>query len=117
MPDTHDVETDPVPTRQDTEPFVPADFSAPTRLDHPAFRLRPLGPEHNERDHAAWMGSIDHIRATPGYPDGRWPEPMSLEQDRADLDAPLASTVRAWLEDAWPWRPEQLRDHPRPASS
>lgn len=121
------------------------------------------------------MGSIDHIRATPGYPDGRWPQPMSLEQnladlqrhhdhfrdrvgftytvleargatdhadvigcvyiypddqpdtdvhvqswvreDRADLDALLATTVRAWLEEAWPWRPEQIRDHPRHTSS
>jgi hypothetical protein len=120
---------------------------------------------------AALMGSIDHIRATPGYPDGRWPQPMSLEQnladlqrhhddssdrvgftytvleargpadradvigcvyiypddrpgsdvhvqswvraDLADLDALLATTVREWLEDAWPWRPEQIRDHPR----
>lgn len=159
-------------TREDAEPFVPADFSPPPSLDHPAFRLRPLGPEHNERDHAAWMGSIEHIRATPGYPDGRWPQPMSLErnledlrrhrdhfrdrvgftytvleagggvdvadvigcvyiypddqagtdvhvqswvrEDRADLDALLATTVRSWLEEAWPWRPERIRDHPRP---
>lgn len=72
-------------TLKDPEPFVPADFSPPTRLDHAAFRLRPLGPEHNERDHAAWMSSLDHIRGTPGYPDGRWPEPMSLEQNLADL--------------------------------
>jgi hypothetical protein len=164
-----------VSTRQDPEPFVPADFSPPTRLDHAAFRLRPLGAEHNERDHAAWMESIDHVRATPGFPDGSWPRPMSLEEnladlqrhhdhfrdrvgftytvldprgpveyaevigcvyiypddqpgsdvhvqswvraDRADLDAMLAMTVRRWLEDAWPWRPEQIRDHPRgPAS-
>lgn len=159
---------------QDAAPFVPADFSPPTRLDHPAFRLRPLGPEHNQRDHAAWTGSIDHIRATPGYPDGSWPRPMSLEDnradlqrhhdhfhdrvgftytvlepegpvehadvigcvyiypddrpdtdvhvqswvraDRAELDGLLAATVRAWLEDAWPWRPEQIRDHPRDPS-
>jgi hypothetical protein len=160
-----------VTTREDREPFVPADFSPPTRLDHAAFRLRPLGPEHNERDHAAWMGSIDHIRATPGFPDGSWPQAMSLERnladlqrhhddfhnrvgftftvldtrgatddadvigcvyvypedqpdtdvhvqswvraDLADLDALLATTVRAWLEEAWPWRPERIRDHPR----
>jgi hypothetical protein len=153
-------------------PFVPDEFSAPTALDHEAFRLRPLGPEHNERDHAAWSGSIEHIRTTPGFPAGDWPHPMSLEDnlgdlqahhdhfrdrvgftytvleprgpvesaevvgcvyiypddepgsdvhvtswvraDRADLDALLASTVRAWLEEAWPWRPERLRDHPRP---
>lgn len=161
--------------RQDPEPFVPADFSPPSRLDHAEFRLRPLGPEHNGRDHVAWMGSIEHIRATPGFPDRDWPEAMSLEEnladleqhaehfrdrvgftytvldphgpvdraevigcvylypdgqrgdgvhdgvhvqswvrvDRADLDALLAATVREWLERAWPWRPEQIRDHPR----
>jgi hypothetical protein len=160
-----------VPTDQDREPFVPADFSPPTRLDHAAFRLRPLGPEHNERDHVAWMSSLDHIRATPGFPDRSWPQPMSLEEnladlqrhhddfrdrvgftytvldvrgpeeraevigcvyiypddqpgsdvqvqswvraDRAELDAQLATTVRAWLVDTWPWRPERIRDHPR----
>ena len=158
-------------TPQDPEPFVPVDFSPPTQLDHAAFRLRPLGPEHNERDHVAWMSSIDHICATPGFPDGEWPQPMPLAQnltdlqrhhdhftdrvgftytvleargptdrtdvigcvyiypddrpssdvhvqswvraDLAELDALLATTVRDWLEDAWPWPPEQIRDHPR----
>ena len=28
----------------------------------------PLGPEHNESDHAAWSTSIEHVRATPGLP-------------------------------------------------
>lgn len=160
----------PVP-RPDDVPFVPSDFAPPRSLDHPAFRLRPLTTDYNERDHAAWMGSIDHIRATPGFPDGRWPHPMSLEenladlqrhqdhfeakvgftytvleavgpldradvigcvyiypddaaetqvhvqtwvrQERADLDASLAAVVRAWLEEAWPWRPDEIRDHPR----
>ena len=31
------------------------------------------------------MSSIEHIRNTPGYPDGSWPRPMSLEENRADL--------------------------------
>lgn len=158
---------------EDAEPFVPEGFLPPDGLDHPSFRLRPLGPEHNDRDHMAWTGSIDHIRATPGYPDGTWPRPMSLERnledlerhrddfragvgftytvlepegpedradvigcvylypddepatdvhvqswvrvERAELDAPLATTVRAWLgEDVWPWDPDRIRDHPRP---
>lgn len=68
-----------------TDPFVPADFTPPTALDHPSFRLRPLGPEHNERDHAAWSGSLDHVRATPGFPDGTWPSPMSLHENLEDL--------------------------------
>ena len=65
--------------------FVPGDFAVPSRLDAEGFRLEPLGPEHNERDHEAWMSSIDHIRATPGFPDGSWPTPMSLERNLADL--------------------------------
>lgn len=71
-----------------SEPFVPDDFAVPRELVTPHFRLEPLGPEHNERDHAAWTSSIGHIRSTPGYPDGRWPplEGMSLEQNLADLE-------------------------------
>ena len=67
-------------------PFVPEDFQPPRELVADRFQLEPLGPEHNEADHAAWSSSIDHIRATPGYPDGRWPRPMTLEENRADLE-------------------------------
>jgi hypothetical protein len=69
------------------EPFVPATFEVPRSLEGPGFRLEPLGPEHNERDHEAWMSSIDHIRSTPGADkwDGEWPLPMSLEQNLDDL--------------------------------
>ncbi|HSL59721.1 MAG TPA: hypothetical protein VK866_17870 [Acidimicrobiales bacterium] len=49
------------------------------------FRLEPLGPEHNERDHEAWTSSIAHIRATPGFAGRSWPTEMSAEQNRADL--------------------------------
>ncbi len=68
-------------------PFVPASFEVPRSFDGPGFRLEPLGPEHNERDHEAWMSSIDHIRATPGFgPDREWPVAMSLEHNLEDLD-------------------------------
>src|SRR6476620_1549820 len=50
------------------------------------FLLEPLGPQHNESDYDAWTSSIEHIRATPGYPDGNWPYPMPLEQNRGDLE-------------------------------
>ncbi len=69
-----------------TEPLVPAEFAVPTGLTGAGFRLEPLGPQHNERDHQAWMSSIDHIRTTPGFPDGNWPSPMSLERNLEDLE-------------------------------
>jgi len=68
------------------DPFVPDDFDVPHSFDGPGFRLEPLGPQHNERDHQAWTSSMAHIRATPGFPHGSWPEPMSLERNREDLE-------------------------------
>ena len=69
------------------EGFVPFGFEPPTSLATDDFRLKPLGPQHNEADHAAWTSSIEHIRATPGFPDGDWPPPdgMTLERNLADL--------------------------------
>lgn len=66
--------------------FVPADFDVPRELITPRFRLEPLGPEHNVPDHAAWTGSIDHIRATPGF-GGSWPpvDGITLESNLGDL--------------------------------
>jgi hypothetical protein len=64
----------------------------PDPLDcSPAFRLEPLGSAHNERDHVAWMTSIDHIHATAGFANGDWgtddwPFPMSLAANLADLE-------------------------------
>lgn len=63
------------------------------------FRLEALGPQHNERDHAAWSGSIDHIRATPGFDPAQWagdawPYPMSLDDNLGDLADHLAEFDR-----------------------
>ncbi|MFB7334421.1 GNAT family N-acetyltransferase [Streptomyces adustus] len=71
----------------DDRAFVPEDFVVPADLTTPRFRLEPLGPRHNAADHAAWTGSIDHIRATPGFRDWGWPpvDGMSLEANLADL--------------------------------
>ena len=68
-------------------PFVPTDFAPPRALVHERFLLEPLGPQHNEADHAAWTSSIGHIRSTPGFPDGDWPplEGMSLDRNLDDL--------------------------------
>jgi hypothetical protein len=68
--------------------FVPADFDVPDGLTTAAFRLVPLGPEHNEPDHAAWTSSVEHIRSTPGFAGRSWPpDAMPLEQNRSDLEA------------------------------
>ncbi|MEV0055986.1 N-acetyltransferase [Saccharopolyspora shandongensis] len=68
--------------------FVPDDFPVPQGLSGNGFRLEPLGPQHNEADHEAWTSSIEHIHATPGFPDGRWPPPdgMSLAENLRDLE-------------------------------
>ena len=65
--------------------FVPASFDPPLGLVHAAFRLQPLGPEHNASDYAAWSSSIDHIRSTPGFDGWSWPHPMTLEENHGDL--------------------------------
>jgi hypothetical protein len=67
--------------------LVPDGFEPPRGLHVDAFRLEPLGPEHNERDYAAWSSSIEHIRASPGYgPDSRWPHEMTLAENLSDLE-------------------------------
>jgi hypothetical protein len=66
--------------------FVPDDFDVPTTFDGPGFHLEPLAPVHNERDHEAWMSSIDHIRATPGMQMRDWPAPMSLDENMGDME-------------------------------
>ncbi len=65
--------------------FVPPDFVVPSSLEAPLFRLEPLGPQHNEADYAAWTSSIDHIRGTPGYSDGNWPDGRSIADNLRDL--------------------------------
>jgi RimJ/RimL family protein N-acetyltransferase len=66
--------------------FVPPDFDVPLGLETPQFVLEPLGPEHCERDYAAWTSSMDHIRSTPGWSESRWPREMTLDENRADLE-------------------------------
>ncbi|MFB6619266.1 N-acetyltransferase [Streptomyces sp. NPDC085524] len=68
--------------------FVPAGFEVPRTPVGDGFRLEPLGPQHNERDLAAWSGSIAHVRATPGFVGRGWPpaEGMSAEANLADLE-------------------------------
>jgi len=71
---------------QERGAFVPEDFAVPRELVTAEFRLEPLGPQHNAGDYEAWMSSIEHIRATPGFADWSWPDPeMTPEQNLADL--------------------------------
>lgn len=65
---------------------MPPDFAVPTEAIFGELRLVPLGPEHNAADFAAWTSSIDHIRATPGFPDGKWPTLMSVSENLRDLE-------------------------------
>jgi hypothetical protein len=70
-----------------TDEFVPVGFDPPSTLTTDQFRLEPLGPQHNESDLAAWTSSIEHIRSTSGYLDGKWPplDGMTLEENLSDL--------------------------------
>ena len=65
--------------------FVPPDSDVPLGLETSEFVLEPLGPEHNELDYDAWTSSMEHIRATPGWKDSKWPREMTLDENRADL--------------------------------
>ena len=70
------------------ELLVPDHFEVPLTYSWSGFHLEPLGPQHNERDHEAWMSSIDHIRSTPGFSveeERNWPVAMSLESNLEDL--------------------------------
>src|SRR5262245_25843087 len=69
-----------------TPDFVPPEFAVPTEMTFDDLRLLPLGPEHNASDYDAWTSSIDHIRSTPGFPDGSWPTLMSLSDNLRDLE-------------------------------
>lgn len=67
---------------------MPPRFEVPSTHVWAGLHLEPLGEHHNERDHAAWMSSIDHIRATPGFSEQEepgWPVAMTLEQNNEDL--------------------------------
>lgn len=72
-------------TEPGSAPLIPPDFEVPEPPEHNDFRFEPLGAEHNERDYAAWTGSIDHICSTPGFVGRDWPAPMPLDDNLDDL--------------------------------
>ncbi|MBB2947446.1 hypothetical protein FB565_007214 [Actinoplanes lutulentus] len=75
--------------------LVGESFAVPEVYVAGGFRLELLGPEHNEADHTAWMGSIEHIRGTPGFDRG-WPPVggMSLAANLADLESHADRSAR-----------------------
>ena len=82
--------TDQIPSNNDPtpahgRPFVPETFFPPEPPRTARIWLEPLGPQHNDADYAAWMSSIEHIHATPGFPDGNWPHEMTPEENLGDL--------------------------------
>ena len=74
----------------DAPGFVPDDFTAPECLEAAGFYLEPLGPQHNDADYRAWTTSMDHIQQTPGFAGRGWPHPMTLAENRADLEGHAA---------------------------
>jgi hypothetical protein len=66
-----------------SKPFVPRDFAVPERLDTAEFRLRTLTIRDVVQDYDAVTSSVAHLRTI--WPDGSWPEGLTLEQNLIDL--------------------------------
>ncbi len=64
-------------------PFVPKDFAVPERLDTAEFRLRTLTIRDVVQDYDAVTSSGTHLRSI--WPDGTWPDGLTLEQNLIDL--------------------------------
>jgi hypothetical protein len=64
-------------------PFVPPDFQIPMTLETPEFKLRMLTVHDVIKDYEAVMTSAAHLRQL--YPDGKWPEGLTLEQNLIEL--------------------------------
>lgn len=68
---------------QSSEPFVPADFKVPERLETTEFRLRMLTVHDVVKDYDAVMSSVDHLAKV--WPGSGWPVGLTLEQNLIDL--------------------------------
>jgi len=65
------------------DPFVPADFTVPERLETDEFRLRMLTVNDVVKDYDAVMSSVGHCKTI--WPGGKWPEGLTLKQNLIDL--------------------------------
>jgi hypothetical protein len=68
---------------QSANPFVPAQFAVPAKLETKEFRLRMLTVNDVVKDYDAVMTSVGHLRTV--WPGGTWPEGLTFEQDLVDL--------------------------------
>lgn len=69
-------------------PFVPDEFTVPTRLEGEGFHLRPLVVGDVVKDYDAVMTSVEHLHKhiPPDVFHAVWPSPdMTIEDDLADL--------------------------------
>jgi hypothetical protein len=68
---------------QSANPFVPAEFAVPAKLETGEFRLRMLTVNDVVKDYDAVMTSVPHLKTV--WPGGTWPEGLTFEQDLIDL--------------------------------
>jgi len=68
---------------QSANPFVPAKFEVPAKLESKEFRLRMLTVNDVVKDYDAVMTSVAHLKTV--WPDDTWPEGLTLEQNLIDL--------------------------------
>jgi len=70
----------------DTEPWLPAGFEHPERVELPTgHHLRPIRESDTAIDFPAVMGSRERLWTIFGEPWGWPPETMTVEQDQTDL--------------------------------
>ena len=68
---------------QSIHPFVSGDFSVPVVLETSEFRLRMLTVDDVDKDYAAVMSSVDHLRNV--WPGSGWPNGLTIEDNLIDL--------------------------------
>ncbi|MEO5587073.1 MAG: twin-arginine translocation pathway signal protein [Novosphingobium sp.] len=70
----------PMPAAPAPTTFVPANFTVPTLVEGPGFKLVPLGPELVKVDFDAYMSSIEHLQKTFSRSTG-WPRQGITDAD------------------------------------
>lgn len=64
-------------------PFVDSDFPVPVGLETAEFRLRMLTINDVDKDYAAVMSSVEHLREV--WPGSGWPDGLTIEDNLIDL--------------------------------